>query len=229
MLGRPILTAEQLQQHKAYVDGANDVIWNPLYDYQTYTGTTGHTELIFFTQPQGQGTTSAQGATGPKTEADTNLTNSGLLPQNNEFYCTGIELMFVPGVQPGVGSITLADFADSYVNDVYSLGKSGVLTFRIQDRDYCQDGPLNLFPDTTRLALESSFGFVFDADQATGVVERVAYANWSGEPYSITPVYIENNQGFRVKLNWPAAIVLPSGVNARIGVRLNGFLIRSAQ
>lgn len=228
MMGRPILTAEQLEAHKAFVEGQNDVIWNPLYDFQSYTAA-GFTELIFFAQQQGQGTTSAAGATGPKTEADTNMTNAGMLPQNNEFYCTGIEVSFVPGVQPGVGNITLADFADSYVNDIYALGKSGVLSFKIQDRDYCQDTPLNMFPDTTRLALESSFGFVFDADQATGVVERVAYANWSGEPYTITPVYIESNQSFRVKLNWPAALALPSGVTGRIGVRLNGYLIRTAQ
>ncbi len=229
MLGRPILTPEQLQQHRAYVEGENDVVWNPLYDYQTYTGTTGHTQLSFFAQQQGQGTTSAAGATGAKTEADTNMVNSGLLPTNNEFFCTGIEVSFVPGVQPGVGSIALASFADSYVNDVYALGKSGVLVFRIQDRDYVSDTPLNLFPETTRLALESSFGFVFDADLGTGVVERVAYANWSGEPYTITPVYIVSNQAFSVRLNWPAAIVLPSGVSARIGVRLNGFLVRNAQ
>lgn len=228
MQGRPILTPEMLEAHKAYVAGQNDVIWNPLYDYQPYPAA-GQTELTFFAQQLGQGTTSAPGATGAKTEADTNMSNASLLPTNNEFYCTGIEVMFIPGVQPGVGSITLADYADSYVNDVYAVGKSGVLTFKIQDRDYVQDTPLNLFPETTRLALASGFGVVFDADQATGVVERVAYANFSGEGYTITPVYIESNQAFKVRMNWPAAIATPSATIGRIGVRLNGYLIRAAQ
>jgi hypothetical protein len=228
MLGRPILTPEMLEAHKAYVAGQNDAIWNPLYDYQAYPAA-GQTELVFFAVQQGQGTTSAAGASGAKTEADTNMTNASLLPTNNEFYCTGVEVMFIPGVQPGVGSIALADFADSYANDVYSIGKSGVLTFRIQDRDYIQDSPLNLFPETTRLALATDFGFVFDADLATGIVERVSYANFSGEPYTITPVYIESNQAFRVKLNWPVAVATPSATIGRIGVRLNGYLIRAAQ
>lgn len=229
MQGRPILTPEQLSAHKAFISGQEDVIWNPLYDYQAYTGNAGHTQLTFFSIPIGQGTTSAPGASGTKNLADTNLVTAGSLPANNEFYCTGIELFFMPGVQVGRGAVALADVGE-YVDDLWVISKAGWLNFKIQDRSYVKDGPLGLFPETTRMGLSASLGVTFDSDeQGTETVEEVAYAALSGEPYAITPVYIVANQAFQVQLNWSAAQVLPTGQNARIGCRLNGYLIRNAQ
>ncbi len=229
MQGRPILTPEQLASHKAFIANQEDVIWQPLYDYQAYTGASGHTQLTFFSVPLGQGTTSAPGATGVKTLADTNLVTASALPTNNEFYCTGIELFFMPGIQPGRGSVALADVGE-YVDDLWTIAKAGWLNFKIQDRNYVKDGPLGLFPETTRMGLSAAIGLTFDSDETgTEVVEEVAYAALSGEPYQITPVYIVSNQSFQVQLNWSAAQVLPSGQNARIGVRLNGYQIRNAQ
>ena len=229
MQGRPILTPEQLAAHKAFVAGQEDIIWNPLYDYQAYTGNAGHTQLTFFSIPVGQGSTSAPGATGTKNLADTNLVTAGALPTNNEFYCTGLEILFIPGVQPGRGAVALADVGE-YVDDIWTIFKSGWLSFKIQDRSYVKDGPLGLFPETTRMGLSASIGLTFDSDEVgTETVEEVAYATFSGEPYAITPVYIVSNQAFQVQLNWSAAQVLPTGQNARIGVRLNGYQIRNAQ
>lgn len=229
MQGRPILTPEQLASHQAFLSNQRDVIWNPLYDYQVYTGASGHTQLTFFKQQIGQGTTSAPGATGVKTLSDTNLVTSGALPANNEFYCTGIEVLFIPGIQVGRGAVALADVGE-YVDDVWTISKSGVLDLQIQNRSYVTDGPLGLFPETTRLGLSASIGLTFDSDeQGVETVEEVAYATFSGEGYAITPVYIVANQSFSVSLSWAAAQVLPSGQNARIGVRLNGYLIRNAQ
>lgn len=229
MQGRPILTPDMLAAHTAFLANQRDVIWNPLYDYQTYTGNAGHTQLTFFKQQIGQGTTSAPGASGVKSLSDTNMVASGALPANNEFYCTGLEVMFLPGLQPGIGSVALSDVGE-FVDDVWTISKAGYLDFQIQNRSYVTDGPLGLFPETTRLGLDAAVGVTFDSDlQDTEVVESVAYAAFSGEPYAITPVYIVANQSFSVTLNWAAAQVLPSGQNARIGVRLNGYLIRNAQ
>jgi hypothetical protein len=60
-------------------------------------------------------------------------------------------------------------------------------------------------------------------------VAEVTYAAWSGEQYSITPVYIEATLGFQETLTWPALVTLPSGNAGRIFARLRGYLNRNAQ
>lgn len=228
--GRGIVSKALLDQHRTMVRGVNDVIWQPLYDFNTYVGTTGHTELLFFQSQKGQGTTSAPGATGLKTLADTNMAAAGQLGKGNEFYMTGIEVLFYPGVEPGRGSVALADVGE-FVDDVWTFMKSGILTMTVgTDRVYVQDSPLAMFPPCTRLALNSAISTTNDSDStSTSVVEEIAYAVCSGEPYNITPLYIESNQTFGVSMTWPAAQVLPTGQNARVGVRLRGYLIRNAQ
>jgi len=228
MLGRPILTQQNLASHVANMS-TQDAIWAPLFDYQSY-GTQGGTQFNFFTAPIGQGTTSAPGASGTKTIADTNMTSAGQLTKGNKFFCTGIEMLLFPGIEPGRGSVALADVG-LFVDDIYAIGKSGNLEFKVgSDRWYAKDGPLNMFPPTTRMAVSSAIAVTNDTDStATSVVEETQYACWSGEPYSITPVMIDDNQGFQVQLNWPVAVAPPSTVAPRIGVRLRGYLIRNAQ
>lgn len=228
MLGRPILTQQNLASHVASLS-QQDAIWQPLYDYQSY-GTQGSTQFTFFTSPAGQGTTSAPGASGNKTIADTNMTSSGQLTKGNKFFCTGIEVVLFPGIECGRGAVALADVG-LFVDDIYTIGKSGNLKFTVgSDRTYCNDGPLNMFPPLTRLAVSSALAVTLDSDStATAVIEETQYACWSGEPYTITPVLIDDNQGFQVVLNWPVAVAPPSTVAPRIGVRLRGYLIRNAQ
>ena len=47
MQGRQILTQAQLQAHVTQLSN-QDIIWAPLYDANTYVGTTGHLALTFF-------------------------------------------------------------------------------------------------------------------------------------------------------------------------------------
>jgi hypothetical protein len=226
MNGRPILTTSQLQNHLTQVGAISDVIWAPLYDANNYVGTTGHTQLNFFALPLGQGTTSAPGASGTKTLADTNLNAAGQLTMGNDFYMTGQELVFFPGVSPGSSSEAVA-VTGEFVNDTYTFSKSGVLTLQIgSNRQYIQDGPLGMFPPITRLAVASA---ISGGPTVTTTVNEVSYAAMSGQPYSITPVYITATLGFQEILTWPAAVALPSGVNARVFSRLDGYLIRNAQ
>lgn len=228
MLGRPVLTQANLASHLSNLS-SQDVVWSPLYDFASY-GTQGSTQISFFTTPIGQGTTSAPGASGSKTLADTNMTSAGQLTKGNKFFCTGIEVVLFPGIEPGRGSVALADVG-LFVDDVYAIGKSGTLTFTIgSDRWYAKDGPLNMFPPVTRLAVSSTISNTFDSDStATAVVQETQYAAFSGEPYSIVPQLIDDNQGFQVVLNWPVAVAPPSTVAPRIGCRLRGYLIRNAQ
>lgn len=226
MNGRPILTTAQLQNHLTQVGAISDVIWAPLYDSNTYVGTTGHTTLNFFALPIGQGVSSAPGNGGAtKGLADTNMTAAGQLTMGNDFYMTGQEIVFFPGENPGgtPGSTTVGNF----VNDTYVFSKSGVLTLQIgSNRQYIQDGPLGMFPPLTRLAVATALS---GGETVTTTINEITYAVLSGSPYSITPVYITATLGFQEQLTWPAAVALPSGTNARVFARLDGYLIRNAQ
>lgn len=228
MLGRPILTKQELDEHRTTVGPISDVIWAPLYDANSYIATTGHLQLTFFALPLGQGTTSAPGAAGTKTLADTNLNAAGQLTKGNEFYMTGQEIVFFPGVNPG--TVQSNTVVGNFINDTWVFNKSGFLTLQVgSNRQYIQDGPMAVFPPVTRLAVASALAGAVTGAATTQNLDEVTYAVASGEPYSITPIYIESTQGFQEVLQWPAAVTLPSGSNARVFSRLRGYLIRDAQ
>lgn len=218
-------TRADLAQHRVSLPNTQDEIYSPLYDSAVYAAA-GQTQLTFFALPIGQGATSAPGAAGTKTEADTNLTNAGLLPKGNRFYCTGLEFQFFPGNNPGFGATADVQLGRNW-NDVYTVAKSGWVRFRIQNRDYILDGPLQNFPPVTRLAGVASVTSTLTAGAATA--GEIDYASFAGMPYNLIPVFIESNQAFTVQVNWPAVVALPSTVAARIFCRLRGRLIRDAQ
>lgn len=224
-IGLTRLRPADLASHVASIPSQQDEIYSPLYDSAAYAAA-GQQNLTFFALPIGQGVTSAPGAVGAKTEADTNLTNAGLLPKGNRFYCTGIEFQFFPGNNPGFGATADASLGRNW-NDVYAAMKSGWVRFRIQNRDYLLDGPLINFPPVARLAGAFSVTSTLTAGAATA--GEIDYATAAGAPYNIVPVYIESNQAFTVQVNWPAVVALPSTVAARIFCRLRGRLIRDAQ
>ena len=225
MAGLSTTSKSQLAQHIARVPGTQDEIYAPLYDSVSYPAA-GQTQLTFFTLPIGQGTTSAPGGTGPKTENDTNLTNAGLLPLGNRFYMTGIEVIFFPGTSPGTGP--LADSTTGFAwNDAYAVAKSGWLRFRIQNRDYILDGPLINFPPVTRLAGVAAITSTLTAGATTK--DEISYVSFAGMPYNLVPMFIESNQSFVCQMNWIAAVPLPSAAIGRVFIRLRGRLIRDAQ
>jgi hypothetical protein len=221
-LGRPILTLDELNAHVTQL-ATQDVIYAPLYDSNSW-GTAGQTQLTFFTAPVGQGTTTAPGATGTKSLADTNLTSAGQLTKGNEFYMTGQEFMFFPGSLPEQ-DITAAG-VNGFLNDTYNASKSGFVTLQVgSNRNYIQDGPLGIFPPNARLYVASAIGGTDTA--GTQSVLTAIYAAWSGESYEITPVYIEATLGFQEYIQWPAAVTLAT--TARIFSRMRGYLVRNAQ
>jgi hypothetical protein len=222
MNGRPILTTTQLQNHLTQVGAISDVIWAPLYDSNSYPSA-GTLQLNFFALPIGQGATSAPGATGTKTLADTNMTAAGQLTMGNDFYMTGQEVLFFPGENPATQGTT----AGFFLNDTWVFSKSGVLTLAIgSNRNYIQDGPLGQFPPITRLAVASAIAGV---GAATTTINESTYAVLAGTPYSITPVYITATLGFQETMTWPALVATISPNAARVFSRLDGYLIRNAQ
>lgn len=225
MAGLKRISTATLAAHAVTVPGKKDELYAPLYDSANYL-TAGQTTLNFFSLPIGQGVTTAPGAGGTKTEADTNLTNGNILPRDNSFFITGVEVQVYPGVSPGVGGAADA-VAGMFWNDVYAIGKSGWLKLKIGGRDYVIDGPLMNFPSTAGLGGAAAVATNLTTGAAT--FAQINYARFVGQPYTVVGLWIVPNQNFSVSLNWPAAVATPSGTTTRVFVRLRGRFTRSAQ
>jgi len=232
--GRPVLTPDYLATHRVGVPGTKDVIWNPLYDFSAYPSA-GQLLFTFFANQIGQGTSSAPGAGAvAKSLFDTNLQINNQLTQGNEFYAIGSESLFYPGVSNAnlpltvlPGRANLPTTVGIFVNDVWSVGNGGQKTLTIgTDRKYINDGPLFIFPPTTRLAIQAALAQVSATGTGAGV--EISYAAWSGEPYTVVPIYIENNQSFTMSVQFAALIPTPSAQIGRLGERFRGYLIRQA-
>lgn len=198
-----------------------EAIRQSLYDYTTYGGAAGQTQLQFFQVPVGQS---------GKTLADTNMRAAGQLPQPQFFLLESIEIKFYPGVLPGTHVTTLA--ATEFANDVYTVAKSGWAELFIGSKPYLDEAPLDRFPPKTRLNVDAAYGIQLKQTMAADAEEQVSmdYATFSGRPYFMDPqVLLVPNQNFTFTLNWPTAVPLPSTADARIGVVFDGYLYRLSQ
>jgi hypothetical protein len=232
--GRPVPTASQIQQYVVGVAGQYDVIWDPLYDSIAYPSA-GQLNFSFYSNPIGQGTSSAPGAGAvPKTIFDTNLTIGNQLTSGNAFLMVGSENLFFPGVNnsttPTVafavepGRENAPTTVGVFVNDIYNVGNGGNKVMTVgTDRQYITDGPLNQFPPATRLAVGAAI-----AGGTTTVGNEIAYAAWSGEIYNIAPLFIQANQNWTMVVTFAALIPTPSAQIGRLVDRMRGYLIRQA-
>jgi len=192
----------------------NEVTWQPLYDFQTYPAA-GATILTFFQVQNGQA---------GKTLADTNMDQPGSLPAPKKHLTTGIEIVFFPGNAPG--STGLIATTGQNWTDVWSVFKSGFLRLYVGSKDQVIDAPLGVFPPSFRLAGAAALTGV---GAAAGSQNQIDYASFAGAQYDLTPLFIPPVQNFRVTLEFPVAVALPSGVAGRIGVRLLGYLYKLSQ
>jgi hypothetical protein len=232
--GRPIPSAAQLTSYTVGVSGTQDVIWDPLYDSIAYPSA-GSLQFSFYSNPIGQGTSSAPGAGAvAKTIYDTNLTIGNQLTSGNAFLMVGTENFFFPGVNnsttPTVafavepGRTNVPTTVGIFVNDIYNVGAGGNKTMQVgTERQYITDGPLTIFPPATRLAVSCAL-----AGGTTTIGNEIAYAQWSGELYSIVPIFIQSNQNWTMVVTFAALIPTPSLQIGRIVDRMRGYLIRQA-
>lgn len=214
----------ELQSYAVNRKGQYEGIRQTLYDYQTYAAA-GQTSLSFFQVPVGQG---------GKTVADTNIEVAGSLPQPKHFLVESIEIRFWPGVDP-VNSATGGagtQAAPNLVNDVWTFAKSGSLNFFIGSKTYLEEAPCGRFPPKTKIdahfAVSQTVNQAAAADQENQLTADLGYM--CGRPYFINPAtLLIPTQNFKVSLNWPTAVALPSTEDARIGVVLDGILYRQSQ
>ena len=210
----------ELQAYAVNRKGMYEGIRQTLYDYQVYASG-GQTSLTFFQVPLGQG---------GKTIDDTNIEVAGSLPQPKHFLVESIEIRFWPGVEPVTVVTTIAE--SEFTNDVYAFAKSGSLNFFIGSKTYLEEAPVGRFPPKTKIEAEFAVALEFKQAAAANAEEQVTMdlAYMCGRPYFINPAtLLIPTQNFKVTLNWAAAVALPSGQDARIGVVLDGVLYRQSQ
>jgi len=218
MRGLQPVSIETLQQYNVNVEGVPDVIWQPIYDYQTYAnaGFTGQT--LFFQVPKGQG---------GKTIEDTNMGTGGRIPSPVNMLVTGIEAVFFPGQPPAAVSGAAVAITDQMLNDLYAV-HNGRMSFRltIGDQPWLDEAPIGVFP--SQFYLDGFSAIHYTQAMAADETAVLAYASFRGPMYQVMPYRLISNQEFVVSVNSPAVIALPSGDDARWGFRLHGYRFRLA-
>lgn len=180
-----------------------ELSWS-LYDFTTYAAA-GQSNLSFFQTPNGSG---------GKTIEDTNMDLAGQIPKGQNFIVESLCVEFFP--QTAINLLA----ASTYADDVKAVAESGNLKFKVGSKNYVDQAPLGLFPQQYK---QSGYA----ASALAGTV--ITYSQNIGAVYSIVPVRLTSNQNFLISLSWGTLAALPSTVDGRIGVRLNGRLFRNAQ
>jgi hypothetical protein len=215
----------------------SEIVRQRLYDTLLYP-TAGATQLTFFSQPVGQGITTAAGATvgSAKTQWDTNLEIPNTLPSGKSYLIESIEVEFTPGSVSTANTFTLATAAffatvaaatvPATANDVNSFYNSGMLELNILSKNYLRESPLNKFPPKAALDYAGSIASNSATTATIGVQRTVA----GGRPYYIEPeITLQPAVNFEVLLRWPAVVATPSGFNARVQVAFDGVFMRASQ
>ena len=230
-------TAADFQARRVTNPDQSEIVRQRFYDYLLLPAA-GAQQLTFFSGPVGQGVTTALGAPAgtPKTLWDTNLEIPNTLPSGKAFMIESIEVLFLPGSVSTANTYTpqlLANFeataADAAVaafNDVNTFYQSGMLELNVLSKNYLRETPLMAFPPK---AFYDGAAAVTSNGAATGLTSINAITS-KGRPYYIEPtIALQPAVNFEVLLRWPAAVALPSGFNARVGVILDGYFMRASQ
>ena len=228
-------TAADFNARRVTNPGQSEIIRQRLYDYQLYANA-GTTQLSFFQQPVGSGLTSALGGTvgAVKTLFDTNMTLGGTLPSGQAFMIESIEVCFFPGsvttantytpIGQSVFNATAAASVAAAANDVNTFYQSGLLELNILSKNYLRETPLLAFPPKANFALDAAVA----SNSATTAEVALLQARASGRPYYIDPsISLQPAVNFEVVLRFPAAVALT--FNARVGVILDGYFMRTSQ
>jgi hypothetical protein len=230
-------TAADFNARRVTNPNQSEIVRQRFYDYQLYA-TAGNSQFTFFSQPIGQGVTTAIGATAgtAKTLWDTNLELPNTLPSGKAFMIESIEVLFFPGSVSTTNTYTLASpvlfnatasaAVQAQIADVNSFYQSGMLELNILSKNYLRETPLLAFPPKANFNLDSSAASNSSVTALNGAVNMRA----AGRPYYIEPtIALQPAVNFEVLLRFPAAVATPSGFNARVGIILDGYFMRASQ
>lgn len=230
-------TAADFNARRVTNPSQSEIVRQRFYDYLLYP-TAGATQFSFFSQPVGQGLTTALGGTAgtSKTLFDTNLELPNTLPSGKAFMIESIEVIFFPGsvstantytlASPVIFNATAAAAVQSQLADVNSFYQSGMLELNILSKNYLRETPLLAFPPKANFNLDAAVA----SNSATTALNGAVNMRAAGRPYYIEPtIALQPAVNFEVILRFPAAVATPSGFNARVGVILDGYFMRASQ
>jgi len=216
MAGLQPINRQTLQNHRLTVAGMSDEQYAPLYDFANYRR--GYHAVSFFTQPQGQGVSTAPGAPAGsfKSEADTNLTNAGMLPRDQWFFITASKSSPFRACCPAV---VVSPMRPRAVHQRH-LDARQVRVPEAEDRHARLRGRRSAdgFPTTQGIG-----GFAAMATNLTtgaATFSEIDYARFVGQPVHHGGLWITPTQNFSVSLNWPGLVPTFSTTIARLGIRL---------
>jgi hypothetical protein len=228
-------TPADFAQYRATNPNFAELIKQPLYDYALYPGA-GTAQIQFFQQPAGQGVTTALGGIvgSAKSLADTNMQLGGQLPSGLEFLAEAINVEFYPGSVATANTYTPATMTffaavaaatvGAQLNDQNTFWQSGLFELNVLGKNYSRVTPLmKLVPDVTfELNAAVASNSATTAEVGAGVLKP------SGNTYELLPpLSLQSSVAFECVIKYPAAVALPSGFNARVGVTLQGYQRRA--
>lgn len=230
-------TPADFQAARVTNPGQSEVIRQRLYDYQILPAA-GALQLSYFQQPVGSGNASALGAVAgtAKTQWDTNMSLGGQLPSGVQYLIESIEVTMYPGSVSTANTYTPATFTffavaaaatvPAALNDQNTFYQSGMLELNVLQKNYIRETPLAAFPPKVVFDLNGAVA----SNSATVGESGFAAGKVNGRPYYVEPnVLLQPAMNFEVLLRWPAAVALPSTFNARVGVILDGYMLRASQ
>lgn len=227
-------TAADFNARRVTNPSQSEVIRQRLYDYQIYPAA-GVTQLTFFQSPIGQGTTSAVGATvgTAKTFFDTNMELGGQLPSGKSFLIESVEVVFFPGAT-GTGYIpvseafvgaTAAAAQVTPISDANLFYNAGLIELNVLSKNYIRETPAIAFPPKANYDLSAAYG-----NGNTAVSQGAQLLKAGGRPFFVEPsIALQPAVNFEVTIKYPAAVAMASGFNGRVGVILDGYLMRASQ
>jgi len=217
--------------------GQSEIIRQRLYDYQLYPAA-GTQQLSFFQAAIGQGVTTAIGATvgAAKSQWDTNMELGGQLSSGKSYLVESVEVLFLPGASAAANTYTTAalnQFAavaalavTAAIADVQQFYQTGMLEFNVLSKNYLRETPLMAFPPKAHQSLDAALSTNSATTSEIGATLNKA----SGRPYYIEPrITLQPAVNFEVLLRWPALVPTISTFNGRVGVILDGYMLRASQ
>ena len=171
-----------------------------------------------------------------KTVWDTNMELGGQLPSGKSFLIESIEVLFVPGASNSANTYTTASLSQfaataaaaviAMQQDVQQFYQTGLLEFNVLSKNYLRETPLLAFPPKAQLSLDAA---VASNSATTGEV-AATLAKAAGRPYYVEPrITLQPAVNFEVLLRWPALVPTISTNNGRVGVILDGYMMRASQ
>lgn len=227
-------TAADFNARRVTNPSQSEVIRQRLYDYQIYPAA-GVTQLTFFQSPIGQGTTSAVGATvgTAKTFFDTNMELGGQLPSGKSFLIESVEVVFFPGatatgyipVSEAFVGATAAAAQVTPISDANLFYNAGLIELNVLSKNYIRETPAIAFPPKANYDLSAAYG-----NGNAAVSQGAQLLKAGGRPYFVEPsIALQPAVNFEVTIKYPAAVAMASGFNGRVGLILDGYLMRASQ